>query len=91
MRGQISKITDMTTKNKILTDDLQKKETECLKIVERNNNLDLLLKQKNEVLKQLSDKEQEQNEIIELLQADIAMRVEMDTKVKIYIYVLHSL
>ncbi|KAG7305232.1 hypothetical protein JYU34_009271 [Plutella xylostella] len=80
MRGQISKITDMTTKNKILTDDLQKKETECLKIVERNNNLDLLLKQKNEVLKQLSDKEQEQNEIIELLQADIAMRVEMDTK-----------
>lgn len=83
MNQQRSKLLEATRQNGELAEALQKKDMELERHLDTFGEQEQLLEQRNNVIKMLSEKDEEQTNIIKLLRTNLEMRNQADIDVSI--------
>lgn len=81
MNQQRSKLLEATRQNGELAEALQKKDMELERHLDTFGEQEQLLEQRNNVIKMLSEKDEEQTNIIKLLRTNLEMRNQADIDV----------
>lgn len=83
MNQQRAKLLEATRQNGELAEALQKKDMELERHLDTFGEQEQLLEQRNNVIKMLSEKDEEQTNIIKLLRTNLEMRNQADIDVSI--------